>query len=121
MRRGLRADSAPQPTPSLSMTPGRKLSTTTSARSAMRRHAARRRPCGLLREREELLELGGEHRVAGDLELALEVELHADLGVAEHGHEVLVRDLDGALGLAGVAVGAGRRLGGEIDGPVAAA
>src|ERR1041384_8724958 len=53
---------------------------------------------------EQLLELHRQHRIAGHPELALEVQLHAGVGIAEHGLEVLVRDLDGALRLAGVEV-----------------
>jgi hypothetical protein len=69
---------------------------------------------------EQLLELHGQHRVARDAELALEVELHAGVGVGEHLLEVVVGELDRALGLAAVAADAGRGLGGEIDGPLTA-
>src|SRR5215468_8225002 len=69
---------------------------------------------------EQLLELHRQHRIAGHPELALEVQLHAGVGVTEHGLEVLVGDLDGALRLAAVALGAGWRIGGEVDRPLAA-
>src|ERR1041384_7689201 len=49
---------------------------------------------------EQLLELHREHRIARDAELALEVQLHAGVGVAQHRLEVVVGDLDGALCLA---------------------
>src|SRR6187551_2316145 len=73
-----------------------------------------------LREREELLELHRQHRVARDAELALEVELHAGVRIGEHLLEVVVRDVDRALRLAGVALDAGRRVSGQVDGPLAA-
>src|SRR5215468_3188849 len=72
-------------------------------------------------EVEQLLELHRQHRIAGHPELALEVQLHAGVGVAEHGLEVLAGDLQGALRLAAVALGAGRRIGGAVDRPLAAA
>src|SRR6185295_14958876 len=72
-------------------------------------------------ELEQLLELHRQHRIAGYPELALEVQLHARVGIAEHGLEVLVRDLDGALRGTGVALGAGRRVGGAVDRPLATA
>src|SRR3990167_6045611 len=62
-----------------------------------------RRPRRLaLGELEQLLQLHREHRIAGDDQLALEVQLHARVGIAEHGLEVVVRDLDRALRLAAV-------------------
>src|SRR3954470_14494092 len=70
---------------------------------------------------EQLLELHRQHRIAGHAELALEVQLHARVGVAEHGLEVVVGDLDRALRLPAVALDAGRRVRGEIDRPLAAA
>src|SRR5688572_28051623 len=90
-------------------------------RSRTRIPSRGRSPMLLRGDGEELLELGGQHGIPGDPQLALEVELHPDLRVAEHGLEVLVRHLDGALGLAGVALLAGRRVRDEVDGPLAAA
>src|SRR5690349_19213782 len=58
---------------------------------------------GLGGQLEEGLELHGQHGIAADAQLALEVELHARLGIAEHGLEVLVADLDRALRVAAVA------------------
>src|SRR3954463_7231128 len=80
-----------------------------------------RRRLSLTGDLEQLLELHRQHRIAGHPELALEVQLHARVGVAEHGLEVLVGDLDRALRLAAVALDAGRRVGDEIDRPIAAA
>src|SRR5689334_24551779 len=69
---------------------------------------------------EQLLELHRQHGIAGDPELALEIQLHAGVRIAQHGLEVLVRDFHGALRLAGVALGAARRVGGAVDRPLAA-
>src|SRR5581483_6138728 len=81
-------------------------------------HSDERRVHGALRtHREQLLQLGGEHRVAGDAQLALEVELHAERRVLQHALEVRVRDFDRALRVALVALHARRRGGREIDGP----
>src|SRR6186997_2541467 len=70
---------------------------------------------------EQLLQLHREHRIARDAELALEVELHAGVGIAEHGLEVVVCDLDRALRLATVAARARGWIAGGVDRPFAAA
>src|ERR1700683_2586624 len=68
---------------------------------------------------EQLLQLHRQHRIAGDAQLALEVELHAGVRVRQHGLEVLARDFDRALRLAGIALRAGRWVGGAVDRPLA--
>src|SRR5213075_1518941 len=52
---------------------------------------------------EQLLQLHREHRVARHAELALEVELHAGVRIAQHGLDVVAGDFDRALRLAVVA------------------
>src|ERR1041385_2051256 len=75
------------------------------------------RACNL----EQLLQLHREHRVTRHAELALEVELHAGIGIAEHRLEVVARDLDRALRLAVVAARASGRIRRAVDRPLTAA
>src|SRR5438270_1326758 len=93
----------------------------TAARGPHRRFAETDRRSGPAGEIEELLQLHREHRIARHAQLALEVQLHARVRVRQHLLEVVVRDLDRALRLAGVALDDGRRVRGQIGGPLTAA
>src|SRR5690348_11327678 len=70
---------------------------------------------------EQLLQLHREHRVTRHAELALEVELHTCVRIAEHRLEVIACDFNRALRLAVVAAHAGRRIGRAVDRPLTAA